>query len=157
MTSEFRGTRPVRKGPSLAVTLGPVSTTGDEIRKARLERGWSQDELGRRAKVSGKTIGRIERDQDYKDNRSLPAVRAALGLDEVGYDIETIPAADLAAELIRRLMAAERILDRDRRDPAVARAAGRPELRPDFQSGMSAPMPDHLAPPHTRGRRADNG
>jgi transcriptional regulator with XRE-family HTH domain len=104
----------VHKGPTMATTLRPVATPGEEIRQARLAQGLSQEELGRRARVSAKTIGRIERGQDYGDPRSIPAVRAALGLDSAADDLSQVSAEALAAELVRRLVAAEHVLQRHR-------------------------------------------
>lgn len=98
----------------MATTLRDVATPGEEIRQARLAQGLSQEELGRRARVSAKTIGRIERGQDYDDPRSIPVIRAALGLDGATADLTQIPAEALAAEIVRRLVAAEATLQRYR-------------------------------------------
>jgi transcriptional regulator with XRE-family HTH domain len=49
------------------------------IQSARLERGWSQTELGDRAGVSRPTIARIERGNDVS-TATLAKVAAALGL-----------------------------------------------------------------------------
>lgn len=107
----------------MAVTLCAVSTPGEEIRNARLALGWSQEKLAKAARVSGKTVGRVERGQDYKDPRSLTALRIALGLEAaptttVPSDPAAIaaglPAHVLAAEWLRRVTAAEHVLDHAR-------------------------------------------
>lgn len=97
----------------MTATLRDVPTPGEEVRQARQAQGLSQEDLARRAGVSAKTIGRIERGVDYENPRNLPAVRAALGLD-AGADLSRIPAEALAAEVVRRLVAAEAILQRQR-------------------------------------------
>lgn len=109
------GSGTVPEGPTLAATLRGVATPRDEIRQARLAQGLSQEEVARRAGVSVKTVGRIERGEDYKDPRSLPAIRAVLGLDTSGgLDLSQVPASELAAEVVRRLMEAEAILQHSR-------------------------------------------
>lgn len=104
----------------MAVTLRAVATPGEEIKNARLAFGWSQERLAKAAKVSVKTVGRIERNRDYKDPRSLTALRIALGLEDgptttAPSDPAAIaaglPAHVLAAEWLRRITAAEHILD----------------------------------------------
>lgn len=102
--------RTVRKRPTMAVTLRDMATPGEEIRRARRAQGLSQEGLARLARVSAKTIGRIERGQDYDDPRSLPAIRAALGLDRPTVDLTRVSAESLAAEIVRRLVAAETVL-----------------------------------------------
>lgn len=58
---------------------GDAKGFGMVIQSARLERGWSQTELGDRAGVSRPTIARIERGNDVS-TATLAKVAAALGL-----------------------------------------------------------------------------
>ena len=52
---------------------------GDEIRKARLEHGWSQSALAEKAGVSRPTVARVELGEDVS-TATLVKVAAALGL-----------------------------------------------------------------------------
>jgi transcriptional regulator with XRE-family HTH domain len=105
--------------PTMAVLSGTVSTPGEEIRRARRSRGLSQEQLAGAAGVSAKTIGRIERGADYDDPRTLPVIRAALGLDDAATDLSKVPAETLMAEVVRRLSTAERILEHARIRPGT--------------------------------------
>ena len=49
------------------------------IREARTSRGWSQDELARRAGLSRPTIARVERGDDVHTG-TIAAIAEALGL-----------------------------------------------------------------------------
>lgn len=111
---ERNRTHAVSKRPELAATICAMSHSGDEIRDARRARGLSQEDLARLAGVSAKTISRIERGAEYDDPRSLPVIRAALGLDDNGLDLSKVPIEELAGELVRRAIAAQRILDQTR-------------------------------------------
>ncbi|SJN22976.1 hypothetical protein FM104_03820 [Microbacterium esteraromaticum] len=55
-------------------------TFGDDIREARNQRGWTQEELAERAGVSRPTIARVERGDDVS-TANLAKVAAALGLE----------------------------------------------------------------------------
>lgn len=55
-------------------------TFGDDIRAARNQRGWTQEELAERAGVSRPTIARVERGDDVS-TANLAKVAAALGLE----------------------------------------------------------------------------
>ncbi len=52
---------------------------GDEIRKARVEHGWSQSALAQNAGVSRPTVARVELGEDVS-TATLAKVAAALGL-----------------------------------------------------------------------------
>jgi len=58
---------------------GPLPEFGKVIRDARDARGWSQDELGRRASLSRPTIARVERGDDIS-TATLAKIAAVLGL-----------------------------------------------------------------------------
>lgn len=90
------------------------------------------------AGVSPKTIGRIERGQDYDDPRSLPRVRAALGLDGQ-IDLSTVPGENLVAEMLRRVVAADRIIEQAR----IWQGDAPPDLldRPDTLRGPKREQP----------------
>lgn len=91
------------------------STPGDVVRQARTARGLSQERLARLAGVSARTIGRIERGEDYDDPRMLPTVQRALGIgDSQDPPLSKASAIELAGELVRRLSEAERILEHNR-------------------------------------------
>lgn len=57
------------------------TAVGTAIRQRRKELGWSQVELGRRAKVSKQVIGELERSiaRDNRGERTLEAVSTTLG------------------------------------------------------------------------------
>ncbi len=63
----------------MAIHFGPMSATGDEIRKARQARGLSQAELAAEAKVGQRTVGRLERGES-EEPRKLGAVQRVLGI-----------------------------------------------------------------------------
>lgn len=52
---------------------------GDEIRKARLERGWSQQQLAEAAGLSRPTVARVEGGEDVS-TATLEKVAATLGM-----------------------------------------------------------------------------
>lgn len=54
-------------------------TFGDDIRAARDQRGWTQEELAQKAGVSRPTIARVERGDDVS-TANLAKVADALGL-----------------------------------------------------------------------------
>ena len=56
-----------------------LMSLGDEIRKARLEHGWSQSALAEKAGVSRPTVARVELGEDVS-TATLVKVAAALGL-----------------------------------------------------------------------------
>lgn len=101
----------------MAVLFGTMSTPGEEIRRTRVGRGLSQAELARLAGVSTRTIGRIESGTDYDDPRTIPLVQRALGIgghEDDGPPLRRASASEFAAELVRRLTEAERILEHAR-------------------------------------------
>jgi transcriptional regulator with XRE-family HTH domain len=53
---------------------------GDFIRRKRLEKGWSQDELAFRAHISPRLIGRYERKEGLPDHERLNRICRALGV-----------------------------------------------------------------------------
>lgn len=55
-------------------------TFGDDIRAARNQHGWTQEELAERAGVSRPTIARVERGDDVS-TANLAKVADALGLE----------------------------------------------------------------------------
>lgn len=57
----------------------PLPDFGKVIRDARDARGWSQEELGRRASLSRPTIARVERGDDIS-TATLAKIAAVLGL-----------------------------------------------------------------------------
>lgn len=58
---------------------GKAKGMGVAIQRARLERGWSQVELGRQASLSRPTIARVERGEQ-PSVRTLSKLAEALGL-----------------------------------------------------------------------------
>lgn len=58
-----------------------LKTLGDHIKKARLDRGLSQDELARALGVSGSSVMNWERNATEVATRFLPKVTAFLGYD----------------------------------------------------------------------------
>ena len=68
-------------------------TTGSRIRRARLERGWSQQELGSRARLSISTINDVEAERADLRLGTLHAI--ALALD--------VPASELVGEPQQRV------------------------------------------------------
>ncbi|MBP3978496.1 helix-turn-helix transcriptional regulator [Microbacterium sp. BLY] len=58
---------------------GELPDFGKIIRDARVARGWSQEELGRRAELSRPTIARVERGDDIS-TATLAKIAAVLGL-----------------------------------------------------------------------------
>lgn len=60
-------------------TLTPQEL-GFRVLRLRRERRWTQSDLGRRARVAPKTVGRLERGQHMPDVVTLAAVAAALGV-----------------------------------------------------------------------------
>lgn len=105
-------------GPTLTLrSRGVNEMRGEEVRRERMARGWSQSELARRAQVSLTTISRIESGRDYEAPRLLPKVERALGLGEPprqlpdqpttavddGPPLRQATAGQLTAELARRL------------------------------------------------------
>lgn len=100
-----------------------MSTRGEDIRRERMGRGWSQAELARRAGVSVNTVNRIETSRDYSNPRLLPRIERALSIgdyaaapperpapDEVVEALKRATAAQFAAELTRRLGEHEQLL-----------------------------------------------
>ena len=69
---------PKRAGRDTVATLQQV--VGARIRALRLQRGWTQEELGGRADLDFTTIGGAERGQKSLSLTSLARVAAALGV-----------------------------------------------------------------------------
>lgn len=57
-----------------------MATIGENVRKSRTERGWSQAALARRAGCQQSTIDRIEQDRNDKPSRFMPRIALALGV-----------------------------------------------------------------------------
>jgi transcriptional regulator with XRE-family HTH domain len=92
---------------------------GHQIRRAREALGLSQAELGRRSKLGVRTVRRVEAGQGTPEGRTIAALRRTLGLPVEGAPdpaavLRETATVDLIAELTRRLMNAERIMDRQR-------------------------------------------
>lgn len=93
---------------------------GHQIRRAREALGLSQAELGRRSKLGVRTVRRVEAGQGTPEGRTIAALRRTLGLPVAGSPPDPVAVlretatVDLIAELTRRLMNAERIMDRQR-------------------------------------------
>ena len=58
---------------------GQARGFGKSVQTARLERGWSQDELAKKADVSRPTVSRVERGDD-PSMRTMRKLADALGL-----------------------------------------------------------------------------
>lgn len=63
----------------VAPTIQYMSNLGDNIIRARTAKGWSQEELARRAGISQGTIGHLESGRN-STSRKLPEIARALGL-----------------------------------------------------------------------------
>ena len=72
-----RGRKYVTPGWATAYKL----ETGRRLRELRMERGWSQSELARRAGLSPGTLSFIERGETLPLPVSQEALAAALGMD----------------------------------------------------------------------------
>lgn len=95
-------------------------TFGDKLRKLRKERGWSQDELGQRAGIHGRHVGK------YEIGRAMPNAETVVKLAEVfGVSIDYLLREDLDrtaapsaalrdGDLLRQFEAVERMGDDDR-------------------------------------------
>lgn len=69
-----------------AVTAEPLA---NHIRRLRLERGWSQERLARKAGVSHQTVMRAERaDATYPHYSTRLALARALGVNPRDFDAE---------------------------------------------------------------------
>lgn len=98
-----------------------TAADGEQIRKARRRRGWSQRELALRSGVGSRTIGRIERGETpTSDTAKLEQLQAYLKVgpyastdehDET-YDppLSKATAGELGAEVMKRLVAGERLI-----------------------------------------------
>ncbi len=119
-----------------------VRWTPAEIKKQRDARALSQDQLAKLVGVSRRAITNWETGQAEPRGSNLRALELTLGGQQEREDLSLIPAADLAAELIRRLTEAERILDHDRlrRDSATANWVG----------GTTNQEPEQAPPPPRR-------
>jgi transcriptional regulator with XRE-family HTH domain len=102
----------------MALQSVTMTTPGEEVRRARLARGWSLSKLAKQAGVSDRTIKRIEDGSDPTDSsRSLPRVQRALGLGhwadviDDGPPLRQATVAEIAAELVRRDTETARLLD----------------------------------------------
>ena len=86
-----------------------MATPGEEIRKARQARHWSQHELAQRCGVGARTIGRIERGEggEAEQTRTLTAIQQALALGSYangdGPTLSGATGGQFAAELLTRL------------------------------------------------------
>lgn len=104
-------------GSTLTLRSGGVTElSGEDIRRERLARGWSQARLAQLAGVSTGTVNRLEAGRDYKNPRLLPKVGRALGLvpaiaepanppsiEDDGPPLRKATAGQLVAELAHRL------------------------------------------------------
>jgi transcriptional regulator with XRE-family HTH domain len=70
----------------------PLEPLGDQVRKARKAKGWSQAELARRASVSPRTIWNWEHTGPIPEDR-VPQLREALGVTFQPYPGMTWPNA----------------------------------------------------------------
>ena len=88
---------------------------GRRVRELRLARGWTQEELGSRAKVKPETVSRIETSTVLPDLRTLSRIAPVLGarlgdlLDAPSSELDVLTAEE------RNLLAAWRCLPIDRR------------------------------------------
>jgi len=62
-------------------TMTPQEARGLRIRSERVKRGWSQEELARRAGIASRTVSYIERGKSGKTIERATASRLALALD----------------------------------------------------------------------------
>ena len=53
---------------------------GKKLKKARLDRGWSLNELGRRAEIHGRQISKYERGESMPNTDGLLRIANALGV-----------------------------------------------------------------------------
>lgn len=56
------------------------STAGAVVHEFRVDRGWTMEELGRRCKLSGSQISKIEKGQEHLRIPTLERIARALGI-----------------------------------------------------------------------------
>lgn len=117
-----RGT-PVTRRPILAVHSGHMATRGDRYRDAREAADLSQPEVAARARVSVKTVQRLEAGNTIRE-RHREAIEAVLGLEPehppappgpVGRSIADFTDFEIVQDLMRRLNEGRRAIENQRR------------------------------------------
>jgi len=107
--------------PTDTIERETTTTFGEKLKTLRKERGWSQDELGRRAGIHGRHVGK------YEIGRAMPNAETVVQLAKVlGVSIDYLLRDDLAEdaapagalrdhELLRKFAAVEQMDEEDRR------------------------------------------
>lgn len=116
--------------PSSAIHCGTVTVNrGKRIKRWRLLKGWDQADLSREAKVSVRTLGRIEAG-NHETARAIPRLEATLGID---VDDETEPTQPVAPGLgevplsqASRLQLINQLLQLELEEQRAADAGGLP-------------------------------
>ena len=67
-----------------------VRATAERVRRLRLEKGWTQEELASRARIGRSTVSRIERAEERPAGRTAAALATALGV-QVGALLGPVP------------------------------------------------------------------
>jgi transcriptional regulator with XRE-family HTH domain len=98
-----------------------TTTFGEKLKALRKERGWSQDELGRRAGIHGRHVGKYEIGRAMPNAETVVQLAKVLGVS-IDYllrddlDEDAAPAGALRdQELLRKFAAVEQMDEEDRR------------------------------------------
>lgn len=97
-----------------------TTTFGEKLKALRKEKGWSQDELGRRAGVHGRHVGKYEIGRAMPNAETVVHLAKVLGVS-IDYllrddlDEDAAPAGTLRDhELLRKFAAVEQMDEEDR-------------------------------------------
>lgn len=98
-----------------------MATFGEKLKKLRKDRGWSQDEFGRRVGVHGRHIGKYEIGRAMPNAETVVKIAGALGVS-IDYLLrddlaeQSAPGTSLQdEELLRKFEAVEKMDEEDRR------------------------------------------
>lgn len=93
-------------------------TIGERLKRLRLQRGWTQDELATQAGMNGRHISRYENDRLEPPRRSVRRLAEALEvpIEALLQDAPAFPMADLIPdpELLEQFRVLARMNDEDR-------------------------------------------
>jgi transcriptional regulator with XRE-family HTH domain len=107
--------------PTETIERETTTTFGEKLKTLRKERGWSQDELGRRASIHGRHVGKYEIGRAMPNAETVVHLAKVLGVS-IDYllrddlDEDATPAGALRDhELLRKFAAVEQMDEEDRR------------------------------------------